>query len=957
MSELKLVSPLLDGFAAGNAMSEHDGIRCYPAMKENSDEKYIVKVISIPASQVQLDALLLTGAYRDPADAMDYFKEVAESIVQEAELLQRLSKLEGFLPYAGWQIVPMEDGRLGNEVYMLSVYKRSLAKYLRRHAITHLEAINLSLDVCAALAICRRAGYLYADLKPSNIFISKEKEYRIGDLGFVALNSLKFTSLPAKYRSPYSPPEACDDLKTLNETVDTYALGMILYQIYNDGNLPKPLKDPAQAYPMPPNADYEIAEIIMKAIAPNPEKRWKDPMEMGQALVGYMQRNTVNNTPISVATPIEVDPDAVVKLPVKEEPKQPAEEVAESTVLAEAQPDPELTDEVIPDEVVEEESNTVIAEEENVRSISSASSLEEIPVPIPVAVGASSAVSVLEEEPQKKEYDLYAELSQFFDDEEEFGSVAEEEAQIEEEQEADTVGKKSRKPIGKGWILPVVLLLIFALIGCGGFYFYQNYYLQTIDSFTIDGSQNVLTVTVDTDMDASLLTVSCTDTYGNGSTQKLVNGQAVFDNLLPDSLYRIELEVEGFRKLVGKTSDIFTTKALANVVSISAVTGPEDGSVMLNITTDGPDPDEWMVTCTAEGEEIITQTFNGHAVTVRGLTVGKTYTMHLSATNGSEILGNHTIDFTASRLVLAEDLTIISCTGGNMTVQWQPPKDADVENWTVRCYNDGGYDEVLDNITETQVQFSNIDTTKSYTVEVTAAGMTEPNRTSITANPITITSLDVNEDDPSKLSIRWEFEGAKPKDGWLLMYSLDESDSPSVVKCTEETAEISPRIPGATYKFTLQAADGTSIFSNIHSHKCSNAEVFKGHSLSAEKITAHLLKTPTIEDWRYEKISKADFTDTFTSGDKISVVLHANASFYLPQDEISALYVIRDGEGRVIPDLISQETINWNELWFAGDYHYGELDLPKSPDKAGDYSLSIYFNNAAITVITFTVTE
>ena len=104
--------------------------------------------------------------------------------------------------------------------------------------MTHLEAVNLGLDLCQALAICRRAGQLYVDLKPTNVFISKGKEYRIGDLGFIPLDMLKYTSLPSKYRSPYSPPEVLDDLKTLNETVDTYAVGMILYQIYNNNKLP-----------------------------------------------------------------------------------------------------------------------------------------------------------------------------------------------------------------------------------------------------------------------------------------------------------------------------------------------------------------------------------------------------------------------------------------------------------------------------------------------------------------------------------------------------------------------------------------------------------------------------------------------------------------------------------------------------------------------------------------------
>ena len=59
-------------------MSERPGVQCCPAMKENSDQKYIVKILSMPASQVQLDALLVTGAYKDPAAALDYFRQQAD---------------------------------------------------------------------------------------------------------------------------------------------------------------------------------------------------------------------------------------------------------------------------------------------------------------------------------------------------------------------------------------------------------------------------------------------------------------------------------------------------------------------------------------------------------------------------------------------------------------------------------------------------------------------------------------------------------------------------------------------------------------------------------------------------------------------------------------------------------------------------------------------------------------
>ena len=196
MSEPKLISPLLDGFLMGEPISDHDGVRCCPAMRENSDDKYIVKIISVPASQKQLDALLLTGAYKDAAAAAEYFKELANDTVKEARLLQQLAKLEGFLSYEGWQIVPMEGDEVGYDIYLLGSYKRSLEKFLRRSSMTHLGAVNLGLDLCAALSLCRRAGFIYTALNPSNIFITGKQEYRIGDLGFAKLSAMKYTSLP-----------------------------------------------------------------------------------------------------------------------------------------------------------------------------------------------------------------------------------------------------------------------------------------------------------------------------------------------------------------------------------------------------------------------------------------------------------------------------------------------------------------------------------------------------------------------------------------------------------------------------------------------------------------------------------------------------------------------------------------------------------------------------------------
>lgn len=945
MSDPKLISPLLDGITMGAPMGSHDGVRCCPAIKENSDDKYIVKIISIPASQVQLDALLLTGAYKDPADAMDYFKEVSDGVVKEAENLKMLSKLDGFLSYSGWQVVPMEDGKLGYEVYLLSPYKRSLEKYMHHSLMTHLEAVNLGLDLCAALAVCRRAGLLYVDLKPGNIFISKDKSYRIGDLGFVELDSLQYTSLPGKYRSPYSPPEARNDLNTLNETVDIYALGMILYQIYNDGTLPAVPKEPDEPFPSPANADYEIAEIIMKAVAPHPKDRWQDPMAMGQALVAYMQRNTVNKTPIKPPALILTEEDVPV-LAARQSEEEPA-----FPDITEDDSAPDERD--VQDMTVTGELSDLVSQAEDLISHETP---EGVVVPEAVELPDPEPIALPEEEDAEDE----AEEDIFLIQDEPAEENGEEKEDEPEEEPPLVVPhkprkeKKPRKPIGKAWIATVVTLVVLALLAAGGFWFYQNYYLQTINSLTVEGSRNQLVVTIETDVDPSLLTVVCSDTYGNSTSKEVVDGKAVFTDLLSNSQYKIQLQISGFHKLVGQTTDVFNTDTQTNVVSMTAITGSEDGSMMLTITVDGPEPGSWTITGVADGEEVIVQTFSGHNVLIKDLAIGKQYTFYLSADDNTDLHGETSLQFTASSLVTAENLTVTACGDGELTASWDVPEDSKIETWTVRCYG-GSYGQTQE-VTGSEATFTGIDADQAYTVEVTATGMTTPVRTVITADPITVTHLTVNEEDASQLTVTWEFEGEASESGWLLMYSMDGSEKQSVVKCDQASAIISPRIHGATYHFEIQAADGRSIFSNLHTYTCPNPEIFATQGLSGDHISGYLLKTPE-GDWSYESVGDEAFSSTFASGDSLSLVLKASVSFYLEEEEISVMYVFRDSEGNVLPDLIQQDTVDWKELWYDGDYHMGELDIPKAPTEAGDYSLSLYFNSAAVLVITFSITE
>lgn len=1004
MSDPKLISPLLDGYIMGSPISEHDGVVCCPAMKENSDNKYIVKIISIPASQNQLDAFLLTGAYKDPADAMDYFKDQADGVVKEAELLQKLSKLDGYLPYDSWQVEPMDNNQLGYQIYLISSYKRSLEKFMSRNSMTHLGAVNLGLDICAALAIARRAGHIYADLKPANIFISEGKEYRIGDLGFLDTSALKYTSLPAKYCSSYTAPELRDAMCTVNMTADTYALGMILYQIYNNGVLPVVDPEDDQPLPAPANADYEIAEIILKACAPSPKDRYSDPMEMGQALVAYMQRNRVNNTPI---TPPAAVPEIIEDEPILEkngavyDESAPSEEdaadVAVETVSEETGAMLEQAESLISEEPVEEEIPEETIPEIPAEEVPESSEVDapEKPAEVqPEAPADAEALVIPEFETNAKDdapADDFAELSfkdvrisepqetaPQNDDEDmdfrEFLNLPEEPKQAEVPQEAPKPKKKNtnkkkgkkkkKKKKAKGILITIVLLLILSLVGAGAFYYYDNYYLQTINSISVEGEGDEMTVILDTQTDNSLLTILITDTYGNTTKSAVTDNKATFGDLLPGTLYKIRVEISGFHALhpKGVASHGYTTDSQTKIVSFTAKTGSEDGSVVLNFAVEGIKAENWIVTYSAEDEEAKTQEFSGRMTTVTGLTVDKVYTFTLNPVDELVLVGENSIQFTASKIITAENLQVTEYSESKLAVSWVAPADTTIDSWTVRCFSEAGYDKSL-TTTETSAAFTDIDPTKAYTVEVLAAGMTNPASINVTADPYHVSNIKVDSTDASKLTVTWDNEGEAPADGWILKYSVDGSTNLGVAMCDGNSAVIQPRVPGAKYRISVLAANGNTVFGGNLDYACPNASVFSAEDMListediSNKLNVNMLVTPDTANWTRKDISADELTTIFKSGQKASMLLFLNTNFYIRDLDVTVMYVIRDANGNVLPNYISQVKTNWSEMWYEDDYQFCELDIPTIPSEPGAYTLYLYFNNAAVTTVQFTVTE
>lgn len=571
MSEAKQPASVLEGFILGDQISSHHGVRCCPAIREDCDDKYIVKIISIPATQGQLDALLLTGAYADRQQALAYFKELADGVAREADILQELSKLKGFDGHQGFEVRRLFRG-CGYQITLVHQFKPSLAKLMHEQPLTHLSAVNLGLDLCAALSTCRQRGYLYVDLKPENVFHSKAHGYSIGDLGFLPLSSLRFASLPEKYRSRYTAPEVRDAMSSLNDTLDIYALGLLLYQVYNNCQLPFEICAPSTHLPPPMYADYEMAEIIMKACAPDPKDRWQSPSQMGQALVSYMQRNYITDTPI-IPPPV-IAPQAPEEnedfLTEEENDRALAHLLAD---LPEEFPPDQLTaesdrivssDETAPSEETSTDLTAAEVSEEVAQMLALADNLiaHELPEPVvaPAAIDVPMPALVLEEmddtqELETIELEIIPEPAQ--PDTQNNSEADKKPLTYDTEDEYLYDLPVKRKP--SRWIAAVAALLLVIAAGVGGYVWYSEFFLQSVDSITLQGSGDTLSVTLISDIDDGLLTIACTDTYGNTQRSAVSGGKAQFTGLSPATQYRIRVEISGLHQLEGSTTAIYTT--------------------------------------------------------------------------------------------------------------------------------------------------------------------------------------------------------------------------------------------------------------------------------------------------------------------------------------------------------------------------------------------------------------
>jgi eukaryotic-like serine/threonine-protein kinase len=169
-----------------------------------------------------------------------------------------------------------------------------------RRRIAPAEAAWVGAAICDALAAVHRNGVLHRDIKPGNVFVARSEQgaevVKVVDFGVARMSTerTKLTQEGALLGTPeYMPPEQLL-ARPLDERTDLYAVGVTLYECLTgvvpfEGNFGEVLLK-VSTEPVPPlrqkapEVSPELASIIERALARDPQDRFADAQSFAQAL-------------------------------------------------------------------------------------------------------------------------------------------------------------------------------------------------------------------------------------------------------------------------------------------------------------------------------------------------------------------------------------------------------------------------------------------------------------------------------------------------------------------------------------------------------------------------------------------------------------------------------------------------------------------------------------------------
>lgn len=170
------------------------------------------------------------------------------------------------------------------------------------------RAVHFLLQVLRALQAAHAVGIVHRDMKPSNCFVvnndGEEDFVKILDFGISKVaqpGGGSLTQTNSALGTPlYMSPEQAKSPRDVDGRSDLYSVGVILYELLTghtpffseSGEFTEILfklftADPPPVQSTRPDLPDELAKVVHKALAREPNERYSTPLEMAEALMPF----------------------------------------------------------------------------------------------------------------------------------------------------------------------------------------------------------------------------------------------------------------------------------------------------------------------------------------------------------------------------------------------------------------------------------------------------------------------------------------------------------------------------------------------------------------------------------------------------------------------------------------------------------------------------------------------
>ena len=157
------------------------------------------------------------------------------------------------------------------------------------------EAVRILLQLLAALEFAHRTGIVHRDVKPQNVMLDRHGNVKVMDFGIARVGDSGMTEAGSILgTAQYLAPEQAKGQR-VDERSDLYSVGIVLYEMLTgtvpfkgDSAVTVALKhvnemaaEPAQLVPGLP---YALNQIVLKAIAKDPDQRYQTAEQFARDL-------------------------------------------------------------------------------------------------------------------------------------------------------------------------------------------------------------------------------------------------------------------------------------------------------------------------------------------------------------------------------------------------------------------------------------------------------------------------------------------------------------------------------------------------------------------------------------------------------------------------------------------------------------------------------------------------